>query len=134
MMVLQNYLDRADPANTAALLVLAPPAPLHPKHVFFAWGLGDTFTPAPTLRAAVFAMGLPAVQPILERVGNFPLTPNGEIARPVSTTLNGVTAACFQYAAGDADGHFVDTRSSDAVRDWMAFLTSSFATGTPTVP
>ena len=62
------------------------------------------------------------------------------VARPVSANRRGGdsvfrTAAVYQYAGdGSYDGHFVSTRNSGAVADWLAFLTSAAATGTPTVP
>ena len=60
------------------------------------------------------------------------------IARPVS--LNHAagdgedrTAACFQYVPTDFDGHFVSTRDAQAIDDWLGFLVTLIATGTPTV-
>jgi hypothetical protein len=61
------------------------------------------------------------------------------IARPVSANVRAGdgamrTAAVFQYVPVGYDGHFVSTRSPDAAADWMAFLQSWLATGTPAIP
>jgi len=43
-------------------------------------------------------------------------------------------AAVFQYEPGAYDGHFVVMQNTTASADWMAFLQSYLATGTPVVP
>jgi hypothetical protein len=137
VLIWQNYFDRVDPINTDGMLVTSPPSGKNPKNVFFVWGTKDTYTPGRTsdsntgtLAEAAWAMGLSKVGTPLEDFNTSAPTVN----RPVSKNVNGVTAAVFQYATGSYDGHFVDSKNADAVKDWTAFLTSYFTTGTATVP
>jgi len=132
MIMWQWYFDAADPVNYGPLLVRTPPAGINRKHVFMSWGQGDTFSPESTMQVTARAVGLPAVQPIVEDIAS------GTVSRPV--TLNASaggenrTAACFQYVPTDYDGHFVLTRDGQATQDWTAFVNSSISTGTPVVP
>ncbi len=98
------------------------------------WGVGDTYTPASTLTANVLSLHMPAIRPLIETADLL------LVARPVSLNITagdgkmrtGV-AAQYMPAAGD-DGNFVALKVPAAIADWEAFLTSYFATGTPTVP
>ena len=124
-----NYFDRADPAAYAKLIIQQPPSGLHPKHVFMSFGTGDTYSPQFTLESNAIYLGTPVVAPVLYQ-GEMP----GPVNRPVSKNVNGVTAATFQYAPSGYDGHFVAWRNADGLKDVTAFITSFFASGTPTVP
>jgi predicted dienelactone hydrolase len=127
----QNYFDRSDPANYGKLIVRAPPAGLHPKNVLMTWGQGDTYAPAATLIVNAKTLDIPAVKPLLENMDDLSST---AISRAVAATVNGVTAAVFQYAPSGYDGHFVAQMNPQAQTDWNAFLTSFFTSGAPVVP
>jgi hypothetical protein len=132
--LLQSFFDRADPLNTNPLTLKRPQTGHASKHVFMSWGVGDTYTPASTLTANMLSLHISAIRPLIE-TADLQL-----VARPVSLNIaagdskmrTGV-AAQYMPASGD-DGNFVALKVPAAATDWEAFLTSYFATGTPTVP
>ena len=134
MTLLQSFFDRADPLNTNPLALKRPQTGHASKHIFMSWGVGDTYTPASALTANVLSLHISAIRPLLE-TADLSL-----VSRPVSlnitagdTKMRTGVAAQYMPAAGD-DGNFVAFKVPAAVTDWGAFLTSYFATGTPTVP
>jgi hypothetical protein len=135
MTIWQTYFDRIDPVNFDPLIIVRPPPGIASKHVFMPWGQDDTYSPETTMNITARGMRLHLAEPVLETV-----TGLNTVARPVSANRaagDGVdrTAACFQYASdGTYDGHFVSTREAGAISDWLDFLTSAAATGTPSVP
>ena len=97
------------------------------------WGKGDTYTPRSTLEANARSLGLAPAGSLLEDFGVATIT------RPVTANVTAGdgrkrTAAVFQYEPGTTDGHFVAMQNASAATDWMAFLQSYFAAGTPVVP
>ncbi|MBK9030652.1 MAG: hypothetical protein IPL61_04820 [Myxococcales bacterium] len=134
MTIWQLFFDKIDPVNYASMLIRRPPPGVASKHVWMSWGKGDSYSPEATLTATAHAAGLqvaaPVVTPIALATDARPITPN-RVAGDGPTRFGAV----FQYdLAGAADGHFVTTESAAALADWEAFLTSTAATGTPTVP
>jgi predicted esterase len=134
MTIFQSFFERSDPIVYNPLLLRAPPARVGSKHLYMSWGTGDTYTPMRTLQANAQSLGLTPVGPVLEQVSD--ATPLG---RPVTANVKAGddrqrTAAVFQYAPSGYDGHFVTQRNAGARSDWMAFVQSYLATGTPTVP
>ena len=127
-LIWQNYFDRSDPFNTNRLMIQQPPSGKTAKHVFMTMGAGDTFAPPPTLALNAVTLGLGKTNPVLIDFDG-PL-----VSRPVSKNVMNVTAAAFQYSPSSYDGHFVAQQNPDAIKDWTAFITSYFSTGTPTVP
>jgi predicted esterase len=132
--IFQSFFDRSDPLNYNGLIIQAPPAKLHSKHVFMSYGTLDTYTPASTLQATEASLGLPHPMTVLL---DGPPTPTGP--RPVSLNMKGGdgqmrTAGMFVYSPDGYDGHFVALQNPAAITDWSAFLGSYLATGTPTVP
>ncbi len=132
--LLQSFFDRSDPLNTNPMTLKRPGAGHASKHVFMSWGVGDTYTPAPALTANVLSLHVPVIRPLIETVDLL------LVSRPVSLNIAAGdgqmrTGVVSQYmpAAGD-DGNFVALAVPAAIADWGAFLTSYFATGTPTVP
>jgi pimeloyl-ACP methyl ester carboxylesterase len=129
----QHYFDVVDTINTLPLLVQRPPAGLSSKHVFMTWGQNDTFSPRSTLRAAARAGGFPQVLPVHEDPGTSvvprPLTMNQSAGDGATRTVG-----VFQYQPANYDGHFVAERHPDAIRDWLAFITSFLQNGQPLVP
>ncbi|MBI4508590.1 MAG: hypothetical protein HY698_03065 [Deltaproteobacteria bacterium] len=132
MTIFQSYFERSDPINYNPLILRRPPEGLSSKHVYMSYGLGDTYTPPSTLKRNARSLGIPPVSPVLE---DYDIAP---INRPVTKNKSGSdgvdrTAAVFQYAPDGYDGHFVAVRNPSAVADWVAFLQSWLATGTPVV-
>ena len=128
MTLVQSFFDRSDPLSYNPLIITRPPALIPSKHVYMSWGKGDTYTPRSTLEANARSLGLAPAGTLLEDFGTPP------IARPVTANMMGGdsakrTAAVFQYQPGAYDGHFVAAQA-----DWMAFLQSYLATGTPLIP
>jgi hypothetical protein len=135
MTIWQTFFDRIDPVNFDALIVLRPPPGIASKHVFMPWGQGDTYSPESTMNITARAMRLHLAEPVVTTVTGLTTTPRPVTENRVAGDGVDRTAACFQYAPdGDYDGHFVSTRNTSAVGDWVDFLTSAATTGTPSVP
>ena len=134
VILLQSYFDRADPLHANPLTLRRPQTGHASKHVFMSWGVGDTYTPVSARTANVLSLRISAIRPLIETADLL------LVSRPVSLDVNagdgkmrtGV-AAQYMPASGD-DGNFVALKVPAAMADWGAFLTSYFATGTPTVP
>jgi len=137
MTIWQTFFDRIDPVNFDPLILQRPPAGVASKHVFMSWGSGDTYSPESTMNITARAMRLQIAAPVVLAISGL-----ATVNRPVTANRTGGdtemrTAAMFQYAPPTGvDGHFVSTRVSQAVTDWVNFLTSAAesGTGTPTVP
>ena len=129
-LIWQNYFDRSDPLSTNPLLIQNPPTGKTAKNVFMTMAQSDTFAPEVTLEINAAGLGVGKAPPVLFDFG----TPGGTATRPVSKNFDGVFAAAFQYAPSGYDGHFVAQQNADAVKDWTAFITLYFASGTPSVP
>lgn len=139
--VLQQYIDPADPLNFAPLLFRRPEPSQPLKHVFQTFGLSDTYSPASTMAAYIYAAN---GMTLAEAPSNF--TTEGverlnmtQATAPVSGNITvdtqTVTAVCRQYEppAGE-DGHYVVFDVDAAVDDVVAFL-EALASGTqPTIP
>jgi predicted esterase len=137
--LVQTYFDRSDPLTLAPLIIRRAGGATHSKHVYMSWGTGDTYAPLATLEFNARGLGLKPVSPILEQIEADNMSLGTPISRPNITNDviggNGtVTAAVFQYAPGSGDGHFVAFQNATSKADWVAFLTSYFATGTPLIP
>jgi hypothetical protein len=133
MVIFQTYFDRSDPLNYNPLLLQRPGSGLASKHIFMTYGPGDSFSPPSTLDANARSLGVPQVAPTIETLG----VPT--VSRPVRLNVKGGdgpmrTGAVFQYATDGYDGHFVSVKNEAAITDWLAFIGSWLATGTPTVP
>ncbi len=142
MVLFQSFFDRADPIHHNPLYLRYVPDGLHPKHIYMAFGPGDTYTPEASQTRSAGSLGLGWVQTTDDPdFGKY----YQKATRPVSnnyTAKDGVTqelvmrtAAVFRYKTdGCSDGHFVANCRTEAVADWLAFITSYLQTGTPTVP
>ncbi len=134
----QTYHDRSDPLTLAPLVIRHASGQIKSKHIYMSWGTGDTYAPLATLELNARGLGLKPVSPILEQIDAANMSLGTPISRPnISLDVVGgngtVTAAVFQYTPS-GDGHFVAFQNATAKADWLAFLTSYFATGTPVVP
>ncbi|MBK8172157.1 MAG: hypothetical protein IPK60_17690 [Sandaracinaceae bacterium] len=131
--IFQQYFDSVDPVNYARHFRNEPVGTDTGRHVFMTYGLGDTYSPEPTLQALANAGNFEQVTPLL--TSSFGLY---EVAPPISgnVTINGVarTYALRQYMpnSGD-DGHFVSTSTDAGIADTMRFMRQAHAGLTPQI-
>lgn len=127
----QQYFDSVDPVNYARRFHNEPIATDTGRNIFMTYGLGDTYSPEPTMQALSSAAGFALVTPTL--VPSWGLT---EVSPPLTgnVTINGNvrTQGIRQYtpASGD-DGHFVSTNTTPGVADTMLFMHQALAGMTP---
>jgi hypothetical protein len=102
------------------------------------WGRQDSFSPDDTLHQnATFLVASPIGVIRDDGGGQLSDVPGTTLPPPIGrpATLNNVKAVVIQYEPPSGeDGHFVAFRVAAAIADWKAFVTSFFATGTPTIP
>ncbi len=126
----QQFFDTVDPVVYAPLLG-ATGTDLANPHVFQTYGLGDTYSPEPTMRAFAQAAGYPSVRPELADLGiaevDAPLTANVTIGSAMRT--QGIR----QYRPTDGDGHFVSTNNVEGRADVNRFFASVFAGSVPSI-
>ena len=131
----QMWIERADGANYARLMVRNPPAGNSPKNIFQSEGFTDSYAPNPAIEAFATALGGDEVQ--LPDEKDLPgLALRGRMARatPLSDNDGGVTAVLAQYKeAPNDDGHFVVFDVPAAQKQSIEFLGTLAATGTATV-
>lgn len=133
MVVWQTFFDSSDTLHYGPLLVRRPPGALASKNIYMSWSDSDTFSPEETLTVMARSIGLPVADPVIKDINA------GLTTRPISANVAGGdavnrTAALYQYAPNGFDGHFVALRNTQAVSDWINFLTSAVGGATPTVP
>ncbi len=132
--LLQQWIDPADPLNTAIVIGRSPLPGKQAKHVFMTYGLGDHFSPGPTMAAFALAGRLDVVAhdasaATPEAIANLtekaaPLSGNFEV-----TAGNFVTLGVRQYGPPSAsDGHFV-AFDVPAARDDIARFLGMAASG-----
>lgn len=110
--MLQNAIDPADALNHASAMT-TPSTPSLAKHVFFAYGQGDTYAPVQTQQTYVFSarLGVAAAPSSVTSKDDL----GAEVAVPFGANVAGNTAVVRQYAKpADADGHFVVFRDANA--------------------
>jgi len=116
----QTYFDRSDPLATAPSI--------GGKDIYMSWGTTDSFSPLATLEYNALALKLRPVSPVLEQIA----PGNNSLGTPISRP-NITVPAVFQYNSG-GEGHFVAFQVAAAKTDWVAFITSYWATGSTTIP
>jgi hypothetical protein len=100
--------------------------------VLATYGVGDHYTPEPTLQAFSIAGGFPLVRPVLVDYGAAPL--DAPVMGNVTIGTSTLTFAMRQYMPPvGVDGHFVALQSTDGRADVTAFLSAVFAGTTPPV-
>ncbi len=142
MILFQSFFDRADPIHHNPLYLRHVPDGLHPKHIYMAFGPGDTYTPDASQTRSAGSLGVGWVQTTDDpNFGQFflktnrPVKDNVDAIDGVTKTLVKRTAAVIRYKTdGCTDGHFVANCRTEAVADWLAFVQSYLTTGTPTIP
>jgi predicted esterase len=106
--MVQMFIEAADPANYARLLVREPVPGVGAKDIFQSEGFIDHYTPPPDIEALGVAIGASPVSPILQPVEGFTLRGLQALDPPVTDNLGGRTAVFLQYnEVPDSDGHFV---------------------------
>lgn len=131
--MLQMWVERADGANYAPLMVRAPLGA--PKHIFQTEGFTDTYTPNPSIEAFAVAIGGDIVQlPDAKELPGLALRGRSVKPAPIAANVNGATAALAQYKQRQgSDGHFVVFDIATAERQAASFLGTLARTGTATV-
>lgn len=141
MVLFQSFFDRADAIHHNPLFLRFTPDGLSPKHVYMAFGPGDTYTPDISQQRSAGSLGLGWVQS-----PDDPTFGNGYGTKTMRPITNNVmvndqgdivtrTAAVIRYKTdGCSDGHFVANCRVEAVADWLAFISSYLTTGTPNIP
>ncbi len=132
--IFQAYFDRVDPVNFARRLHRERYAGLEPHDVFMTYGLGDSYSPEPTLQAYSYAASLPLVRPLLgdgwrlfevdaPLDGNFGTDPD----------LHTIGLRQYDPSTAGVDGHFVALRTSAGRADTIRFLLGALAGQVPTI-
>ena len=131
----QMWIDRADGANYAKLLVRHPPAGNMPKNIFQTEGFTDTYAPNPSIEAFATAVGGDIVQTAnAKALDGLTLRGRAIVAPPIMNNRDGVTAVLAQYnQAPGSDGHFVVFDIPAAQTQSAQFLGTLARTGTATV-
>lgn len=133
--MLQMWVERADGANYAPMMVRHPIAGSTAKNIFQTEGFTDTYTPNPSIEAFATAVGGDIVQlPDTADIAGITLRGGTVKPAPISGNLNGATAALGQYKQrSGSDGHFVVFDIAAAKRQAASFLGTLASTGTATV-
>jgi hypothetical protein len=143
--MLQTWVERAEPANYAPMIVRAPAIgddghALAPKDVYQSEGFDDHWVPNKSLEAFATALGGNQIAggsgstpwPVVE---GLKLRGRDEAMPPVMGNLAGKTVVLAQYKmAAGSDGHFVVFDVAAASRTWSEFFRSRSVTGTATFP
>lgn len=126
----QTLMDRVDPLSYAAGL-RTPPGAATPPHALMTYGLGDTYSPEPSMQAYALAADLPLVRTCEAPGDCFALAPirrlpeidppaSGNVGLPGGATR---TMGLRQYdPPAGVDGHFVAWRSEPGLADTLRFL------------
>lgn len=134
--LLQGWFDPVDPLTYAEYVGARQlPGVTTPRHTLHLIGLGDTYTPQPTLEIMATALRATLVEP---QRGELPRAFLSTAPAPVSgnASVNGqrYTVVTRTYVPAGYDGHFVLYRDPDAQRDMQRFLSSAIFNGTPIIP
>lgn len=131
----QMWIERADGANYAKLMVRQPPAGNGPKNIFQTEGYTDTYAPNPSIEAFATAVGGDIVQTANAMpIDGLTLRGRAIVAPPIMNNLDGATAVLAQYnQQPGSDGHFVVFDIPAAQTQSSQFLGTLVRTGTATV-
>jgi hypothetical protein len=134
-LLVQPLLDPADPLSFAHRFVRERPADWTPLSIAMTEGTEDEHTPPETIEALAAAIGLPMIEPVVQRLDPLRIARIPQQAPPVSrnVTLPGgasVTGGLMQWEGAD---HFVIYSDRDAERRYVEFFRSMLADGVPTI-
>lgn len=131
----QMWIDRADGANYARLMVRNPPLDNPPKNIFQTEGFTDNYAPNPSIEAFATSLGGDIVMTAdTKPVEGITLRGRSIVNAPVMDNLAGVTAVLAQYnQEPGSDGHFVVFDIPAAQKQAAEFLGTLARTGHATV-
>ena len=131
----QMWIERADGANYAKLMVRHPPAGNAAKNIFQTEGFTDTYAPNPAIEAFAVAIGGDIVQTAAAKpLDGLTLRGRMVVAPPIMNNLDGATAVLAQYnMQPGSDGHFVVFDIPAAQAQSSQFLGTLATSGTATV-
>lgn len=131
----QMWIDRADGANYARLMVRNPPPGNAPKNIFQTEGFTDTYAPNPAIEAFATALGGDLVMTANTMpVEGLTLRGRAVVDAPVTGNDDGVTTVLAQYnQRSGSDGHFVVFDIPAAQTQSSEFLGTLARTGHATV-
>lgn len=119
--LLQQYFDPVDALNYAEALFYKTPEGQRPKHVFITYGIGDTYTPPPTIEAFASATRATLLTPVLDAIAGV-----GTQDPPVDRTWQAgdlpITAVITEAEPNGYDGHFVMFRNERIQRQLRSFM------------
>lgn len=134
-LIVQPLLDPADPLSFAHRFLRERPTDWAPLSVAMTEGDEDTDAPPRTIEALAASIGLPIVEPVVQRTDPFRILARPSVTPPVmgNVTLpsgDAVTGGLMQWAGV---GHFVIYRVDDAQNRYREFFRTMVADGTPTL-
>jgi hypothetical protein len=130
----QAYFDQVDPVNFGRRLVAEPIEGAPGRHVFMTYGLGDSFSPEPTLKAYSLAARLRLVRPLLGDSWGL-AEEDPPVMGNITVEMTPYTMGLRQYDPSGAgvDGHFVALQTPEGLADVSAFLLGALAGDVPTL-
>jgi hypothetical protein len=140
--ILQMYFERSDAVNVARRLMREVPTGQTGLSVLASYGVGDHYTPEPTLQAYQGAAGFTYVRPILTNPTESPTMPGflpglRADAPLMGNVMNGTstfTVGARMYASpAGVDGHFALLQSTQGHTDLDAFVEAIFAGTVPPI-
>ncbi len=131
----QMWIERADGANYAKLMVRHPPMGNAAKNIFQTEGFTDTYAPNPAIEAFATAIGGDIVQTAAAKpIDGLTLRGRMVLAPPITNNLDGATAVLAQYnQQPGSDGHFVVFDIPAAQTQSAQFLGTLAGSGAATV-
>lgn len=118
MGLIQHYFHGVDPLTHAQYVIREPAEASYPKNILHIWGIGDTYTPDPTIKALAGGMRVAQATPLDD-----PVPGAAQVDLPVRGTHTGITAVVTDWeTGGNYDGHFVSFRNEGAKRQIMQYL------------
>lgn len=135
-LIIQPILDPADAVNFAHRVYREPRPGATPTHVAITEATEDNETPPGSIEAMAVTMGVPIVEPVVQRLEAYRLGGAPSVVAPVRENLaladgTRVTAGVIQF---EGFGHFVIYEEADARNQYTTFLSSIVADGAPTIP
>lgn len=128
----QMFFESADPVNVVRRLHRSPLVGQVGSHVFVTYGIGDTYSPEPTMQAYIVAGGITAVNP---RIATFNIaSANAPLSANRMVNGESMTIGHRQYQPeAPIDGHFVASQTTQGRADTARFLLQALAGQTPVI-
>ena len=134
-LIVQPLLDPADPLSFAHRFHRERPVDWAPLSLAMTEGDEDTSTPPRTIEALAASIGLPIVEPVVQRTDPYRLLALPSVTPPVSGNLmlpsgDAVTGGLMQWSGV---GHYVIYSVDDAQNRYREFFRTMVADGVPTL-